>query len=59
MAEEERRRARIAVDLIDGPRPVPLDRSDPARCHHALSLLRRAARSSKKAAATRCGSPSL
>ena len=59
MAEEERRRARISVHLIDGPRPVPLDRPDPASSHHAFSLLRRAARSSKKAAATRCGSPSL
>ena len=58
MAEEQRRPVRIAMRLIDGPRPVPLDPADPARYHHAFSLPRRFARPAKKAAATRCGSPS-
>ena len=58
MPEQQRGPIRIAMHFIDGSHPVPLDRPDPAPVHHAFSLLRLRARSSKKAAATRCGSPS-
>ena len=60
MAEDERRRARIAVDLIDGYAPRPRS-TVPIRPVAITPSPFCAAPPvpSKKAAATRCGSPSL